>query len=353
MRFPIIAMLKSIVVVLFLVGLTAGGYLVYSRLPSIVNQALVTPSRESVEPGQEVVVTIPKGASLSLVGSILQDQGVISSRLVFKLVALIRGEQRAIKAGDYALRTGSDAGDVLDQLISGKTIIFSLTIPEGYNIFQIADLFNQSGIMPRNEFLTLAEDRAFLKELKIDGTSLEGYLFPDTYLFRPSEKADGKLIVRRMVQRFQEVYTKYVRELAEANGWTTREVVTMASLIEKEAKPSEHALVSAVFHNRLRKNIRLQSDPTVIYGIKAMGAKITREDLKRKHVYNTYQNQGLPPGPIANPGKESLIAAVKPADVDYLYFVAKNDGTHYFSDNLAEHNREVDRYQKAPRSELR
>gem|GEM_PF-4839089 len=145
MRFPIIAMLKSIVVVLFLVGLTAGGYLVYSRLPSIVNQALVTPSRESVEPGQEVVVTIPKGASLSLVGSILQDQGVISSRLVFKLVALIRGEQRAIKAGDYALRTGSDAGDVLDQLISGKTIIFSLTIPEGYNIFQIADLFNQSG----------------------------------------------------------------------------------------------------------------------------------------------------------------------------------------------------------------
>lgn len=353
MRFPIVAMLKSIVAVLFLVGLAAGGYLLYSRLPSIVHQTVVSPQRESVEPGQEVVVTIPKGASLSQVGAILQDNGIISSRLVFKLVALIRGEQRAIKAGDYALKTGSDAGDVFDQLISGKTIIFSLTIPEGYNIFQIADLFNQAGIMPRKEFLALAQDKAFLRELKIDGTSFEGYLFPDTYLFRPSEKADGKLLIRRMVQRFQDVYNKYVKDQAEANGWTPREVVTLASLIEKEAKPSEHALVSAVFHNRLRKNIRLQSDPTVIYGIKAMGSKITREDLLRKHVYNTYQIQGLPPGPIANPGKESLIAAVKPADVDYLYFVAKNDGTHYFSDNLAEHNREVDRYQRAPRSDLR
>jgi UPF0755 protein len=352
MRFPFAAIFKSIVVTLFLAGLTVGGYLAYSRLPSYLNDVVGSPSSSATTAGQDIVVTIPKGASLSQVGSILQEQGVISSKLVFRIVALIRGEQRGIKAGDYALKTGSDAGEVLDQLISGKTIMFSFTIPEGYNLFQIADLFHQTGVMPRNEFLRLAEDKAFLKELRVDSNSLEGYLFPDTYFFRPSEKGDGRLIVRRMVQRFQEVYDKYVGPLAEPNGWTPREVVTMASLIEKEAKPSEHALVSAVFHNRLRQRIRLQSDPTVIYGIKPMGSKITREDLDRKHPYNTYQIQGLPPGPIANPGKESLIAAVKPAEVDYLYFVAKNDGTHSFSENLAEHNRKVNTYQRAPRSEL-
>jgi len=353
MRFPFAAILKTLVIAIFLAGLTLAGYSAYSKLPSYLNEMLGSTSREAVSPGREVIVTIPKGVSLSQVGSILQEHGVVTSKLVFKLVAFIRGEQRGIKAGDYALKTGSDAGEVLDQLISGKTVMFSFTIPEGYNLFQVADLFQQMGVMPRNEFLRLAEDRVFLKELKVDSNSLEGYLFPDTYFFRPTEKGDGKLIVRKMVQRFYEVYDKHVKALAEENKWSPRAVVTMASLIEKEAKPSEHALVSAVFHNRLRKNIKLQSDPTVIYGIKAMGSKITREDLNRKHPYNTYQIQGLPPGPIANPGKESLIAAVKPAEVDYLYFVAKNDGTHYFSDNLAEHNREVDRYQRSTRSEAR
>jgi len=153
-----------------------------------------------------------------------------------------------------------------------------------------------------------------------------------------------------MVSRFRSVYDKYVRSTAEKYGWTPQQVVTLASLIEKEAKPNEHSLVSAVFHNRLRQKMKLQCDPTVIYGIKPMGAKITRADLDRKPPYNTYQNTGLPPGPIANPGKESLIAAVQPAAVDYLYFVAKNDGSHQFSSNLAEHNKWVHLYQKQPSS---
>jgi peptidoglycan lytic transglycosylase G len=346
MRVSFLSVVKSVFAILAIVALGVGGYVGYSKLPGLLKDLEKMHQAESVVPGQEVIVTIPKGASLSQVGSILQNKGVISSKIVFKLVALIHGGQRAIKAGDYALKTGSDAGKVLDQLISGKTLMISFTVPEGYNIFQVGDLMQQMGIMSRDEFLKTARDPVFLKELGIDGNSLEGFLFPDTYFFRPSEKVDGKLIIRRMVQRFFSVYDNYVRATAEKNGWSVVQVVTLASLIEKEARPHEHALVSAVFHNRLRLHMRLQSDPTVIYGIKPMGSKITREDLNRKQPYNTYQFAGLPPGPIANPGKESLIAAVNPADADYLYFVAKNDGTHQFSCTLKEHNRWVNTYQR-------
>jgi len=352
MRSPIVSAIKFVFVMSILAALGVAGYVAYSRLPAILNELVAPPGKATAPAGEEVIVAIPKGASLSQVGTILQEKGVISSRFLFKLVAMIRGEQRSIKAGDYALKTGSDAGDVLDQLISGKTFMISLTVPEGFDMYQVADLFNQAGIMSRDDFLIAAKDPVFLKELNVDASSLEGYLFPDTYFIRPSEKGDGKLIIRKMVQRFQEIYDKYARPIAEENEWTTLQVVTMASLIEKEARASEHSLVSAVFHNRLRNNMRLQSDPTTIYGIKPMGSKITRDDLNRKQPYNTYQNAGLPPGPIANPGKESLIGAVKPADVDYLYFVAKNDGTHQFSSSLQEHNRWVNLYQRQPRTEV-
>jgi UPF0755 protein len=352
MRLSFFSILKTILAVVLLAALGIGAYTAYSKLPLLLDDLVSSSSRAPAVAGQDVIVSIPKGASLSQVGGILQENGVISSRLVFKLVAIIRGEQRKIKAGDYALKTGSDAGDVLDQLISGKTLMFSITVPEGYDMYQIADLLQQSEIMSKEEFIALCQDQAFLKELGVEGSNLEGYLFPDTYFLRPSEKGDGKLIVRRMVQRFFSVYDKNVRQTAEESGWSVAQVLTLASLIEKEARASEHALVSAVFHNRLRQNMKLQSDPTVIYGIKRMGAKITREDLNRKHPYNTYQNTGLPPGPIANPGKESLLAAIKPADVDYLYFVAKNDGSHQFSNSLKEHNHWVNLYQKTPRSEM-
>jgi UPF0755 protein len=354
MRSSIFSVLKFVTVVVILTGLGTAGYYAYRHVPRLLREAAPPPpASELVPAGQEVIVTIPKGATLSQIGAALQEKGVISSKLVFKLVAMIRGEQRNIKAGDYALKTGSDAGEVLDQLISGKTIIFSFTVPEGYNIYQIADLFQQSEIMSRREFLALAKDPAFLKEVNVKATSLEGYLFPDTYFLRPAEKSDGRLIIRKMVKRFYEVYDKDVRATAEENGWSVGEVVTLASLIEKEARASEHALVSAVFHNRLRRKIRLQSDPTVIYGIKAMGDKITRKDLEKKHPYNTYQIDGLPPGPIACPGKASLIAAVKPAAVDYLYFVAKNDGSHQFSSSLQEHNRWVNLYQRSSKAKTR
>lgn len=346
MRHSIWIIFKSVLGLTLLAVITLAAYTGYKRIPEILKDFSGSSQTEKTKPGQEVVVTIPKGASLSQVAGILQDKGIISSRFVFRAVAFIRGEQRKIKAGDYDLKTGSDAGDVLDLLISGKTLMFSITIPEGYDLLQISELVGQAGIMPKEEFLVLCKDRNFIKELKVEAPTLEGYVFPDTYFFRPSEKGEGKVVLRRMVQRFQNIYDKNVKAVAEANSWTQHQVVTLASLIEKEARSHEHNLVSAVFHNRLKQNMKLQSDPTVIYGIKPMGSKITREDLNRKHPYNTYQNVGLPPGPIASPGKESLLAATQPAEVDYLYFVAKNDGRHQFSSNLKEHNKWVNVYQR-------
>ncbi len=345
MRFPFFQLIKALFTILILVAIGYGGYYAYSRLPMLLKD-LSSSQQPPAQTGQEVIVTIPKGASLGQITSILHDHGIISNRLVFRIVAMIRGEQRNIKAGDYALRAGTDPGEVLDQLISGKTLMHSLTVPEGYDIYQIGELFQASSLLNKDDFLKLSVDPAFLKELGLESNSLEGYLFPDTYFFRYSERSDPKLIIRKMVQRFNSIYDKHVKNAASENGWTMNQVITLASLIEKEARSSEHQFVSAVFHNRLKQNMRLQSDPTVIYGIKSMGSKITRDDLNRKHPYNTYQNFGLPPGPICNPGKESLIAAVSPADVDYLYFVARNDGSHQFSSSLKEHNKWVNTYQR-------
>lgn len=346
MKFSVLAVFKSAILAVIIVGLVVAGYAAYNRLPSVVGELVDSKRGPHVSPGQEVIVAIPKGATLSDVGSILHEKGVISSAFVFKLVAMIRGEQTRIQAGEYSLKTGSDADAVLDQLISGKTSMYRVTVPEGYNLEQVADLLDRLGTVTRESFLAAAQDRRFLQELLVKSYTAEGYLFPDTYFLRSSEKGDARAIIRRMVKRFHEVYDAHVRATAEKNGWSTHDVVTLASLIEKEARESEHNLVSSVFHNRLRKNMLLQSDPTVIYGIKPMGSKITKADLQRDHPYNTYVRRGLPPGPIANPGKASLIAAVKPDLTDFLYFVAKNDGTHVFSSTLREHNRAVNKYQR-------
>jgi UPF0755 protein len=347
MRLSVLSVLRGVFFLVFLIALGTGGYIAYKRLPLVLDELMGKPGATPVESGQKVIVAVPKGASLSQVAGVLKEKGVVSSAFVFKLVAMIRGEQRKIQAGEYELKTGSDAGDVLDLLISGKTLMFSYTAPEGYDTFQMAELFQQWGIMQSDQFLRLVKDRSFLKELGVESDSLEGYLFPDTYFLTYSEKADGKALIRKMVKRFQDVYDKHVKAGAEKLGWRCHQITTLASLIEKESGPSEHGLVSAVFHNRLGKKMLLQCDPTVIYGIKPMGSKITREDLNRKHPYNTYQRPGLPPGPIANPGKESLIAAANPApDTEVLYFVAKNDGTHEFSSTLKDHNKWVNLYQK-------
>lgn len=350
MKLSLSTIIKSLFLLVLLGVMAIGGHLLYTHAPDFLSSFSAEKPKIDDASRQDVIVSIPKGASLSEVGEILQNNGIISSKLIFRLVAMIRGEQRNVKAGDYMVKTSSDPGEVLDLLISGKTLVYAITIPEGYNVFQIADLLDQKGIASRKEFMAFVQDEALIRELGIEMNSLEGVLFPDTYLLRPAEKGSSKAVIRKMVTRFKQVYDLNIRDIAAKNGWSMTQVITLASLIEKEAKANEHALVSAVFHNRLRKNMRLQSDPTVIYGIKPMGAKITRADLDRKHPYNTYQISGLPPGPIANPGKDSLNAAVNPANVDYLYFVSKNDGSHQFSSTLADHNRWVNLYQRQPSS---
>ncbi len=193
--------------------------------------------------------------------------------------------------------------------------------------------------------MKVVEDPTLMAEFGIEGESLEGYLFPDTYQF--AKRTPPHEIVRRMVTQFQTVYDESFRKRAAQLGMTLREVVTLASIIEKETgNASERGLISAVFHNRLKKKMRLQSDPTVIFALTDFNGNLTKKDLSAPSPYNTYRFIGLPPGPIANPGKESLYAALYPANVDYLYFVSKNDGTHFFSKNLREHNGAVNKYQR-------
>jgi UPF0755 protein len=225
-------------------------------------------------------------------------------------------------------------------------------IPEGFNIFQIGGILDQAKVCSKEIFLEKTKDHNFIAALDLDGDSLEGYLFPDTYNF---PKGFGEeQVIRQMVARFKTVYASLSKR-AEQFGLSRRDVVILASMIEKEARDDQdRRLISAVFHNRLNRGMALQSDPTAIYDLKKRkprNERITRQDLLRKSPYNTYQILGLPKGPIANPGLRSLQAVLYPADVNYLYFVSKNDRTHHFSSTLEEHNRAVARYQKRSKTE--
>ncbi len=294
---------------------------------------------------QEVrTLFIPPGASFRWVALKLEEMGVIRDADRFSLLARMRRAVKQIKAGEYEFTTSMSPWRVLDMLIDGRVKEYTVTIPEGYNLKQIAELLASKGLVEREDFLSLAYDREFIESLGLEGNSLEGYLFPDTYRFNKLMGARG--IVRKMVDNFNRVYREIEAE-ATRQGLSMKEVVTLASIIEKEAKlDEEKPLISAVFHNRLRMGLKLQSDPTVIYGLPSFDGNLRKEDLLTPTPYNTYIISGLPPGPISNPGRASLIAAVRPAPVDYLYFVSRNDGSHHFSRTLMEHNRAVMIYQK-------
>jgi UPF0755 protein len=322
-------------VVLSIVVALAGGAML-----ELFNFAGTPGSMETIEQS----IMIPPGQGLKTTAADLHDRGIIRNAFKFSVYARIKGYDKKIKAGEYRLKPSFSPREILEIMVSGKVQLYKITIPEGYTLAQIAGMMPDAGLGPVKDFLAAAHNGALLSELNIPGDSFEGYLFPDTYHF-PKGISPEK-IIRTMLRRFQEVFTSAWQGRVRELKMTVHQVVTLASIIEKETgAPSERPVISSVFHNRLKKNMRLASDPTVIYGIKDFDGNLTRKDLTTKTPYNTYKMKGLPPGPIANPGAKAIEAALYPADADYLFFVSKRDGTHHFSKTYQEHEKAVRKYQ--------
>jgi len=301
--------------------------------------------------GQEsIVVYIPPDSGFSSIKKTLVDNHVIAEDIRFGLLARRMGVVGKLQAGEYCFPACLSNQQIIEKLAKGEVFYRPLIIPEGFNILQIGELLATGFGYDRHDFLRQVRDEKFIRSLGLDAPSLEGYLFPDTYLVTRGQLLGE--IIPMMVRRFNAVFAEiskrdHIPSQPVPPKLSPHEVVILASIVEKEtALPEERPLIAAVFLNRLKNNMKLQADPTVIYGIADFNGNITRKDLITPSPYNTYTLTGLPAGPIANPGKESLTAVLHPADVAYLYFVAKKDGSHYFSTSLEEHNKAVIRFQK-------
>jgi peptidoglycan lytic transglycosylase G len=293
---------------------------------------------------EAVEIKVERGEPLSSVIRKLKEANVISNKTLFSIWATLTARENKIHWGLYRFDLPIAPGEILDRMVHGRGVFRRVTIPEGLTVNQIAAVLAQAGIVDQAQFLEQAEDPELLRSLHLEETGIEGYLFPDTYYFVPFVTEKDVLVT--MVERFRKAFDQAMNQQADDIGLTPHEVVTLASLIEKESGlEAERPLISAVFHNRLRSNMPLQSDPTVIYGIKNFSGNLTRKDLQAHTAHNTYVIQGLPPTPICNPGLSALRAALHPASVPFLYFVSKNDGSHFFSVTMAEHNRAVRIYQ--------
>jgi len=255
---------------------------------------------------------------------------------------------RNLQAGTYVFEGRHYPFEVMDILFHGKSLRYKITVPEGSDIFTIGDILTTTGMFSRKEFIHTAYQRSTAEFFGIDAPSMEGFLFPDTYYLGPN--MTSMEIISRMVTRHREVYTEDMQARARRIGFSDAEVMTLASMIEKEARSSEEKpIISSVFHNRLRMRMPLQSDPTAVYGIEGFRRMITPEDLRRNTPYNTYLNKGLPPGPICNPGKEAIKAALWPAETSHLFFVSKGDGYHYFSSSYKDHKDAIARSRTSSR----
>jgi UPF0755 protein len=294
------------------------------------------------------LITIPRGTPSYEVARMLQREGVVRHWSWFLIyLKTVKGNAR-LQAGEYSFDEPLSVIKVANKLIRGLVYYHELTVPEGFSVFEIAELLENKGFCSSTEFWTAAGRGERVSQFENEPKNLEGFLFPDTYRITRGTAADD--IVGMMLKRFEEVYSESLEQQVQKSSLRFHEVLTLASLIEKETGiDDERELVSAVFHNRLKRRMPLQCDPTVIYASKLNGSyrgKIFESDLKLDSPYNTYRRIGLPPGPIANPGKRSIEAALKPADVDYLYFVANNLGGHVFSKTLEAHQRAVAAYRR-------
>jgi len=297
-----------------------------------------------------VIVEIPEGTNAARAIDVLESHGVIQRSTLTLLYLKLSGRARAIKAGEYYFTRPMSPGEVFDKVIAGDVYYHKVTILEGSRSDEVFAQFVHSGFGTEEEYLEAFRDTSPIADLDGEAVDLEGYLFPDTYSLEKG--TPPRAIVGRMVARFREVFQPSWIDAARRLGFGVREAVTLASLVQREtAQADEDPLVSSVFHNRLKRRMQLQCDPTVIYALamrNAYDGNIRKDDLRIDSRYNTYRYFGLPPGPIGNPGAAALHAAVEPADTDYLYFVSMNMGRHKFSRTLKEHNEAVWEYQKKP-----
>jgi UPF0755 protein len=334
-------------VVLAIIGIFLGSIL---GLGFVGYNFMNTPASQDA---QEVVFEVEPGLSFTAVAKKLEKLNLISNADLLILYAKINKSIAQIKVGEYMISPHMLPLDIIDILKSGKSIERKITISEGLNMFEIANIFAEAGFGNLASNIEIFKDKELVKQLLgEDYESLEGYLYPETYTY--TKYTPLKTIISQMVQLSNENWNK-VKAKAESRAWTKHQVFTLASIIEKETGAGdERPLISSVFFNRLKKNMMLQTDPTVLYAKNlhlgltpenTLQDNITRADLSFQHPYNTYTIKGLPPGPIANPGLASLQAAVEPAETDYLFFVSRNDGTHVFTKEYGDHKKAVSQFQ--------
>jgi UPF0755 protein len=326
-------------VVVLAVGIVAAGVIGYGAWT-----ALHEPYKGYGE--AERLVEIPGGSGTAEIRRRLVAAGVVRDERTFRLALWWSGSAQRLQAGEYRFDSAMTPLEVIGKIARGEVHARRITFPEGLTIREMAQIFESRGFGTAADFEVAAADPARIRDLDAEASDLEGYLFPETYALPRGTPAAR--VIGLMVDRFRATYEPLQPRAAE-QGLTTRQVVTLASLVEEEtAKADERPIVAAVYRNRLRLGMAMQADPTVIYALQKAGryeGNIRREDLAFDSPYNTYRYPGLPPGPIASPGSAALAAAVSPADVPYLYFVSRNDGSHVFAETLAQHNANVYEHQ--------
>jgi UPF0755 protein len=327
-----IAITAVLVVLVLLAGVAATLALRWALQPALAS----APS---------AIFDVRSGASLGEVARDLEARGLIRNAVAFKLLARYRKLDGAVQVGEYELSAAFAPAEILTRIVEGRVVVYEVVIPEGLTAARIALRLEAAGLSNAVEFSAFAFNPASAESLGVEGVTLEGYLFPETY--RLPHGLGVREVAEVLVGQFLEVWHE-IEPQARRQELSMLEVVTLASIVEKEtAAPEERPLIASVFRNRMKRGMRLETDPTVIYGIPDFDGNLRRRDLENaENPYNTYQIPGLPPGPIANPGADALRAVVNPAESDYLFFVSRNDGTHVFSKTYSEHVRAVDQYQR-------
>ncbi len=331
--------------------LLVGGLLLSLGLSALISTLMILHYVGPIQQkSQTVTVEIPSGVTSRAISRQLSRAGLIRSSTLFNYWVQWQGVSHRLKAGTYQFNRSMSLQQIINQLQSGQVILRQLAIPEGWTLNQIADLWEQASFGSAESFLQIAGEVRWQHAYDLPGSTVEGYLFPETYCLAHGSSAETA--IETMLDHFQGQWTPGMGLAAKQIGLSPGETIILASIIEKEAQiDSEREIISSVYHNRLRTGWKLDADPTVLYGLGNPPRSLTRVDLRTDTPYNTYLHKGLPPGPICNPGRASIMAALRPVKTPYFYFVASGDGGHYFSETLDQHHRMVRRYQKSRRSQ--